>query len=83
MAAAPSASTLASCSSSVISDATSSSSGRSSGRTLTPPRLRNTLTSTFVCVGGGAGSGFADSGISDGCSNDVVLNEIHRQRLRP
>lgn len=27
------------------------------------------------------GSVFADSGISDGCSNDVILNEIHRQNL--
>lgn len=27
------------------------------------------------------GSVFADSGISDSCSNDVILNEIHRQNL--
>lgn len=27
-----------------------------------------------------AGSVFADSGISDCCSNDVILNEIHRNQ---
>lgn len=79
IATAPSASTLASRSSSVISDGTTSS-----GRFLLGAlcllkfgeqwckRLCRWVT----------GSVFADSGISDGYSNDVILNEIHRQHLR-
>lgn len=74
-------------SSSVISDGTNSS-GTFAGRRL--DRKHNTSPLFFfffrffvqwkhrVSVSA-TGSVFADSGISDGCSADVILNEIHRK----
>lgn len=45
-----------------------------------PPSMHRLLFNAFrhhtCCFR--AGSVFADSGISDCCSNDVILNEIHR-----